>query len=155
MQTFQFKVLHRVIPCGHNLKIWKKRPSTMCFNCTCPDDTMEHMFLECRLVKGFWTWLRDRYKDVKGVDIPLTVENCLLVMITQDKLKWQWNWLALQLKYFIYSMHQQEKQPRLIVFIKTLHATFNIIKAGFKTDREHKSFDEHWRPWVKVLEECE
>ncbi len=160
MQVFQFKLLHRVLPCNHNLKLWKKRPTTMCFNCICPDDTIEHMMLNCRVVKGLWTWLKDRYCDVKGIEIELTIENCLLGLITpnsskRNKLKWQWNWLAMQLKYFIYSMHQQNKPPKLIIFIRALHATFNIIQAGLSTKREKESFEEHWRPWVEVLLECE
>ena len=53
-QYFQYKVLHRIIPCRHwlyNLKVINTPNCNYCGN----DDTIVHFFFHCPVLKQFWT----------------------------------------------------------------------------------------------------
>ena len=53
LQSFQYRLLHRVITCNHWLFKACIKPSPLCDHCQA-DDTIEHFFLKCENVKLFW-----------------------------------------------------------------------------------------------------
>lgn len=59
LQSFQYRLLHRVITCNHWLFNAKIKDSPNCDTCNV-DDTLQHFFLECQTVQNFWlslnTW---------------------------------------------------------------------------------------------------
>lgn len=54
LADFNFKILHRVLPCGENLHNWKITNSNTCrFGCN-TKETYEHMFVKCpRLINVY------------------------------------------------------------------------------------------------------
>ncbi len=90
---------------------------------------------------------------VGQVDIQLCEETCLIGIKHKSIQVWQWNWLSLQLKQYLYTMQRAEKKPTILVFKATLRATVAVIKAGHKTDREKESFAKYWSAWEKVFDE--
>ena len=63
-QTFQFKILNRIIPCKDNLLKWKITDNNHCHICG-KIDTIEHMFYYCdgarSFLNGIRTWIRNIY----------------------------------------------------------------------------------------------
>ena len=53
LQTFQFKLINRIIACNYNLKLWNIVNSSDCNYCL-EEDTMEHFFYSCLKIKLFW-----------------------------------------------------------------------------------------------------
>ena len=58
IQTFQYRLIHRIIPCNkwlHNIKIKNSPECNYCNN----TDNLPHFFLQCPEVKVFWNyWLK-------------------------------------------------------------------------------------------------
>lgn len=52
-QSFQFKLLHRIIPCGKYLKNIRIRDSDTCDLCG-GTDTLAHFFFDCPVSNQFW-----------------------------------------------------------------------------------------------------
>ncbi len=68
IQTFQYKVLHRVIPCNKLLYNIKIKDSEICEYCNEVDDIV-HFFLKCSKVRNVWNvilnWL-ERLSEIKS-----------------------------------------------------------------------------------------
>ena len=53
LSEFNYKVLHRILPCNVNLVKWKKKNSKQCQLCY-SDETIEHLLYNCIFVKTLW-----------------------------------------------------------------------------------------------------
>ena len=54
LQTFQYKILNRLINCNFNLYKWKIKSEPYCDSCAILIDTIEHHLFLCPLFKKFW-----------------------------------------------------------------------------------------------------
>ena len=53
VQSLQFKIINRYIPCKENLYLWGKESSDKCGLCN-EIDTIEHFFAQCSYNSVFW-----------------------------------------------------------------------------------------------------
>ena len=53
-QSFQFKIVHRLINCNYNLFKWNIKDTPFCDYCNIHIDTLEHHFYLCAYCKSFW-----------------------------------------------------------------------------------------------------
>ena len=53
VQSLQFKIINRYIPCKENLYLWGKESSDKCGLCN-EIDTIEHFFAQCSYNRVFW-----------------------------------------------------------------------------------------------------
>lgn len=54
LQSFQLKILYRIIPCNHYLKNIRIRENDLCSYCNCTD-SVEHFLFECIKVQQLWS----------------------------------------------------------------------------------------------------
>jgi len=79
IQTFQYRVLHRIIPCKKWLHTLKIKDTNICDYCTESDD-ISHFFIKCPKVKQFWHLLLNWLENVCNLqlqNIPI-LEECIL-----------------------------------------------------------------------------
>ena len=66
VQSLQFKIVNRYIPCKENLYLWGKELSNECLLCN-DIDTIEHFVAQCSYNRVFW---QDRSKLIqRALDI--------------------------------------------------------------------------------------
>ena len=123
LQSFQYKIINRMIACNHWLFNIKIKDSPNCDSCKI-DDTLTHFFIECANVKPFWNsfkqwWQRcgDTQQNVSDVDILLgfsttTNKKCL-------------NYLLIQAKKYIYD--KKLNDIKVISFYSFLHYIKNEL----------------------------
>lgn len=68
LQSFQVKLLHRILPCGTYLKQIRINTSDKCTICN-QKDSLAHFFSECENVAAFWKQLDNWFNRVE--DIPM------------------------------------------------------------------------------------
>ncbi len=90
--------------------------------------------------------------NVTGKTMALFMENCVLGIPKKEKTIWQWNWLSLQLRYYLYTMQRLQKIPTVEAFKATLRATIETVKAGFGSLGEHRLFRKNWQKWLDAME---
>lgn len=56
LQAFQYKVLHRIVPCNKFLANIRIKQDSTCTFCN-DSDTIQHFFMECRDTQRFWNSL--------------------------------------------------------------------------------------------------
>ena len=69
LRSFQFKLIHNILPT--NQRLWKMnvKSSPKCEQCDAPCETISHIFYECPAVKSFWEkvidwWNRKRSENI-------------------------------------------------------------------------------------------
>ena len=69
LRSFQFKLIHNILPT--NQRLWKMnvKSSPKCEQCDAPCETISHIFYKCPAVKGFWEkvidwWNRKRSENI-------------------------------------------------------------------------------------------
>ena len=72
LQSFQYKVLNRILNCNENLHKWKIKPDNICIYCD-KIDIIEHHLYECKESKYFWERLQIWLQNNLEVSFPFTV----------------------------------------------------------------------------------
>ncbi len=68
IQTFQYKILHRVILCNKWLYNIQIKESAICNYCNEVDD-IPHFFLKCSKVKEFWNMMKNWLEQLSELNL--------------------------------------------------------------------------------------
>lgn len=74
LQAFQFKLLHRIIPCNKYLKNIRLIDADQCSFCS-ETDTLTHFFYSCPKVQPFWTALGNWFQQQTNIEVG-NVQQC-------------------------------------------------------------------------------
>ena len=85
LRLLHFKILHNIYPTNILLNKMKVKPSALCDSCQVPD-FIEHFFVKCDLICGFWEFISSFLKTTANIDIKLTT-NVILLGITYSEAK--------------------------------------------------------------------
>ena len=85
LQSFQYKIINRLLNCNENLCKWKIKNSDKCFYCL-KVDTIEHHLFECTESKKNWVklnkWMLNNFEFVStSLFVRYCLEFLLLIMI--------------------------------------------------------------------------
>ena len=75
LQSFQYKVIHRIINCKYNLYKWNIKENPFCIFCS-HFDTTEHHFYLCGFSKLFWENVENWLVDLLKLSEKLTFTIC-------------------------------------------------------------------------------
>ena len=102
LSEFNFKLLHRLLPCRYNLVTWGKTNNSLCEFCG-QTETIEHMLFMCNEVKQIW-------------DIFLKQNNCdfdvRFLILGNNNLPLQWAISLIQFLIFkIWTLRENNQNP--------------------------------------------
>jgi exonuclease III len=116
--NLQFKIIHRLLACNFNLKIWKIKDSNQCSYCE-EIDTIEHYLVYCENTYNFWkmvfNWWANNlrvYFNINTYEIVFGVPNERL-----EPIVCQINYIILHAKYYIHSKKQAGKALDIYEFL--------------------------------------
>lgn len=101
LQSFQFKLCHRIIPCNKFLKNIRIRSDDKCSFCQ-DQDSIQHFLFLCPTTKAFWNSICRWTATEADIQIDMSTRSFLFgipVIAPQDKVV---NFLLLFLKFYIY-----------------------------------------------------
>ena len=103
MQVFQFKILHRIIPCKLNLKRWGISEHDVCNTCGIIE-TIEHLFFYCNDAQNLWKRIEYWIQNTLDIHIHLSVVGVLFGVPFQknDPILLSINHIILVAKRYIY-----------------------------------------------------
>ena len=127
LQSFQYKILNRIINCNYNLHKWGIKESSQCIYCTSVDTVGHHLY-ECNACKFFWKNLEEwLYKQVK-VKFHFTVCEILFGLpLIGDPLLEVLNYVIILAKKFINNKRNQNKELIFIEFMYILKENLKIL----------------------------
>ncbi len=135
LQVFQFNLLHRNLPVNRSLTFKDIKTSPNCRLCG-QEESIEHLLLECRFALPIWIWLHNRINTAFDERFLITTPSCLLGAVPTCELIKRYNWLALQLKYYLYLCQRSETWPSIQAFQSVLSSTFRTLTSGLPTSKE-------------------
>lgn len=101
MQAFQFRVIHRVVPCNKFLKNIRIRSSDECSFCPQPD-TIQHFLVQCPRTKSFWDNVSEWLDRETGIQLHVSVRTRLFGVPATHPQARVINFLLMFIKFYIY-----------------------------------------------------
>ena len=132
LQSFQYKIIHRIINCNKKLFDMRIKNSPLCTYCDQTDD-IGHFFFLCKDVYEFWreicTWWNTL--DYDGVDFPAYPNVKTIIFGSQDDTEGVavLNFSIFHIKYYIY------RQRLFHDNVFRLHEIQNVIVAKLEIEK--------------------
>ena len=154
LQSFQYKLINRFLPCKAALKKWKKEDSDLCVECNVVD-SLEHHFVQCENVKLFWTMLLEWWNTIYEVSIKLHVLDIVFGIVNHDRdtMLSTLNFCILFAKYYIYKSKLDNKKVKFGKYKYELKQRILYEKCILAQDDKLAFFDERWNVLLTELKE--
>lgn len=136
LKELQFKILHRIFPVNQFLFKIKKVESPKCFFCEMYDETLEHLFADCMVVKTFWLRILALWNVFNGSAYKIFVKDILLGCELQDSANnYALNLLLLYGKMFIVRCRFNKSDINIHLFRRFVmsHYVFRLNKQCTST----------------------
>jgi hypothetical protein len=148
LQSFQYRLIHRIIPCNKWLFNLKILDSNMCSFCNKEIDTIQHFFLLCENINLFWKTFNNwwyRLTKVNFTTISNTnrlQQNILFGFINPEYNTTVLNYCILQAKYYIY-INKLNKYNNICIldFLIHLKSKLNQEKYICETSNHMEKFE--------------
>lgn len=148
LQSFQFRLIHRIITCNHWLFNAGIKGSPNCETCNI-DDTLIHFFIDCVHVENFWSNFRIWWSDVTLLPgINLSNKDLLLGITKSEKNFLTLNYIIMLANKFIHDNKMiAMKQVSFPAFLITLKLQLNYEKQICMKSNNFTVFNEKWN-WL-------
>ena len=127
LQSFQYKILHRIFPCNKYVSKWDKNVNEKCNQCESVD-TIEHYFLQCSTVSNFWkrvqNWWESNFEQIFAINMKIVIFGDLQNSCVQ-KCK---NFVIMQAKWYIHKQKMNKSEPYFMDFLSRLKNAVEIEK---------------------------
>jgi len=147
LQSFQFKITHRIISCNKWLFNIKISDSETCSFCKSDTDTIQHFFLLCHNVNCFWVsfnnwWLRLTEQNLINIAEPQKLQQSILLGFPDHSEKIEvLNYCILLAKHFIYNRKMNKCNNFCILeYLIYLKSKLNLEKYILKKINKENSF---------------
>lgn len=100
LQSFQYRILHRTIPCRKKLFEQRIVDSKDCTVCGVVDN-LQHFLFACDYVKQFWTMLKTWLYENLEYELELAVKNILFGLSGEGETITVLNYVVIHAKYYI------------------------------------------------------
>ena len=150
-QSFQYKVIHRIINCKENLHKWKLTDSPKCDYCM-SIDTLEHHLYYCSSSKVFWEKMSQKIKDTFDINIHFTVCEIMLGLnLYQDPLFYCINYLILIGKWYINKVKNCKKEINFTEFLIILKSKLHVLHNIYNKKNELNTSETHFCTLYRLL----
>ena len=151
LQTFQYKILHNIIPCGAKLFQWKITNMSQCQYCD-QYDHITHFFYECESTKSFWDQLINWINNITHVKVPLSKIDILFgIPFVKDNFLYCVNFIILLCKWYIYNCKLNTKTLFLLEFVNDFKDKLVLEEFIMNTNGQSAEFINIWNDWYNAL----
>ena len=153
IQSFQFKVTHRILACGYNLALWKIKDNSDCKICLVETDTIEHHLVQCKLTYAFWLNVLKWFKSVSNVSFDISIYEILFGIPneTQNTVINQLNFLLLMGRYYVYKAKQKNENLDFFTFLHNCKNHLLIEQEIRAIANESDVFNKKWGELMNSL----
>ena len=142
LQSFQYKIINRIIECNKKLHDMKIKPKPTCSYC--PEvDTIDHFFLHCPGAKSFWDSFFNWWNGISEVQFASTTEEELLLgFICDGDIFKVLNYCVINAKFYMYKQKLFDNNKLgLYEFLMILKAKLNMEYGICKKNGTPEKFD--------------
>ena len=147
LQSFQYKILNRFIPCRYILHLWRLESSDTCIHCNENEsDTIEHCLYQCPDVFLFWRSFCKWWKSVYGYFFSLKEVEVIFGVINDndDKSFDAMNYCILLAKFYLYSTKMAGGKVFILSFLHVLKNNLEVLKTLYYLKDKEIDFESKW-----------
>ena len=150
LRWFQFRLLHRTLPCQRYLFLRKIVNTPVCNFCTQEEQTLEHLLWDCDKTQEFWfdllVWLHANFNHSSH----FRFSKQLVILghvpgVYTDKVI---DLFILLAKYHIYYANLNHSAPHLQVFIRLIKQRYKIERLNSCLEFKQVNFYREWGPYM-------
>lgn len=148
LQSFQYKILHRFIPCKYNLKKWNKEDSDECKWCN-DIETIEHFIFSCPHIRIFWNELFTWWHQITLTNIQLECMDIIFGINNpeHDNVLNALNFCILYGKYYIYRNNLNNNLVSFKFFKQELNMRLKLERSILLQNGKSVEYNDNWR-WL-------
>lgn len=146
LQAFQYKLIHRIIPCNRYLHKIRIKETDTCTYCD-ESDTLQHFFWSCTAVEAFWHKIENWLACNANLHVTFHATQTLFGVPKTDTHAKVINFISLFAKHFIYRQrlfHAGELE--IVHFLRELRNKLGIEKFICSKENKPKKFAR----WIKI-----
>ena len=151
MQSFQYRILHRTIPCRKRLFEQKIVDSKACDACRM-EDNLQHFFLSCNYVRQFWITLKLWLQEGLNYELPMQEKDIIFGIEISDDISKVINYIILHAKYYIYTHRLQNNHTLTISTFKALMQYNLKLEQMISSTKAPEKFDK-FMPLYEYLQQ--
>ena len=146
LQNFQFKIVHRILPCNSFLYKCKLKETELCTFCSEVRENIFHIFWECNVTQNFWFSIIDWIRNY-DIFLPFSAKEVILGVSEDFVNSKTVNNILLLLKYYIYKCRCKSVLPTKYGGIEYLKYWITIEKYSvcFLTPTQKIKMDQKWQ----------
>ena len=139
LRWFQYRLVHRIL--GTNLFLLRigKKDSNMCTFCHEAEETLIHIFCNCRLVIEFWDDVMKWIKEKADITTNWGKEN-LLFGVNENII----DLILLLCRFHIYKMKMNDKKPSIHILKKDIKNYYDMEKYTYACNSNIGNFFKRW-----------
>ena len=142
MQSFQYKILNRILNCRERLYRWKITDTNICLYCETADTLENHLFL-CKENQIVWNKLEKWIADNLETKFKLTeCEVIFGIPLYNDQHIFLFNFLIIITKWFI---NKKKSLNEPLYFIELLNTIRNKITLVIAINKSSEIENEEWQ----------
>lgn len=151
LQSFQFKLLHRILPCNKYLRNIRVKDTDLCESCGITD-SLSHFFFYCQEVVPFWESICHWF--YQQTDLPLERVTCKESMLGLPREAPQWriiNVILLNIKFYIYRQKLYHRSVLdITAFLREFRYKLKLEEHICYLEGKPSKF-RHWKGIVSAL----
>ena len=147
LQSLQYRLIHRYLPCRYMLNIWYNNECAMCSLCNEDKlDTLEHFFVNCGSLQHFWQSFHEWWSGATGMHINLGTLDILFGILNayNDKMLDALNFSLIFAKHQIYTAKIDNTLPEFDQYKDCLRKRLTTEQYILNTKGQNTVFLDTW-----------
>ena len=146
VRYFQFKLLHRILPCNCFLKMINIIDDDKCHLCQ-QKETLDHMFWNCQIVKAFWAYVEIWINDTLKTSIKL--DNCdVFLGFTNHSRYIVINYILYCAKLYLFNNRASMIKPDITGFKQMVDSKIKDDKSYYVKLQKIDIFKSKWKGFI-------
>lgn len=150
LQSCQFHIIHRSLVTNTDLYKWKLKDTAYCTFCHNELETLQHLLLDCNLIKQFWNQVQVWVSNESGIYIDVGKEE--IIFGYRDEFSDLFDLILMLGKKYIYSTRCNNQQPYFNDFLYVLKSTRDLEYECAKLYNNLNHFEQKWSPLATAFD---
>ena len=152
LQSFQYKIINRIIVCKkwlYNLKVVNSPICTRCSKNTVED--INHLLIECSELENFWCKLENWWNQISSHHIKLSDKHILFGIYYDNKFYKNINFVILLAKWYIYNQAYLDQKVDFYKFLILLKSKVETERFICTRNGQLSKFEKQWTEIIDNL----
>ena len=148
----QYKILNRILGVKRFLKIINVSLDSACRLCSYEDETLNHLFCECRKVQPLWQNISNWINNKLGYRLNIDNETKLFSQLGITKNHIPLNTILLVTNGYIFWCARSKKDPDIFQLQTWVERIYNEQKAMAYKNLKQQLFQHNWNHWSALFD---